>query len=328
MYKLSLIIPIYKVEMYIEECIVSVINQIQPEIQVICINDGSPDDSMNIAKSVVSRYEAPIQQQFLFIDQENKGLSEARNTGLVNALGEYIGFLDSDDKLSPDYIEDILQVINSGNFDIIDFNLITSTGEIRQIRQGDQTTLESVFRAGFWYSCARVFKRNMFDNYRFTPGIYYEDLALTPILYTEAKISTHINKPLYWYRVNADGITLNQSIESNIKTISSFEYVLDQYIKLYIASNNKYYAYALMQSYYLLCTSASLRFSSLESFKIVNKHKLLKRQVISDAFISTDRALKRRVHFFYKYPRTYLTAFNTIYRLLSLKNNLILLLKK
>lgn len=328
MYKLSLIIPIYNVELHIEECIVSVMKQIQPEIQVICINDGSPDNSMNMARSVVRKYRKSIQEQFVFIDQENKGLSEARNTGLVNALGEYIGFLDSDDKLSPDYIENILQVINSGNYDIVDFNLITSTGEIRYIRQGDQTTLESVFRAGFWYSCARVFKRNMFDNYRFTPGIYYEDLALTPILYNEATITTHINKPLYWYRLNMDGITLNQSIESNIKTISSFEYILDQYIKLYIASNNKYYAYVLMQSYYLLCTSASLRFSPLESFKIVNKHKLLKRQVVSDAFISTDRALKRRVHFLYKYPRTYLTAFTTIYRLLILKNNLIVLLKK
>lgn len=317
MYKLSIIIPIYNVELYIEDCLNSLINQIQPEIQVICINDGSPDDSINIAKFLISKCPKSIQKQFLFIDQENQGLSVARNTGLKNALGEYIGFLDSDDKISSEYVKSILKEINTGRFDIIDFNLVTSNGKIQNVRKGNITELDSIFRAGLWYSCTRVFKRSMFDKHEFTPNIYYEDLALTPILYTEAVNTCHINKPLYWYRVNSEGITLNYSLESNQKTIESFEHILNQYIDLYITTNNRYYAYVLMQCYYLLCTSSLLRFNLLESFRIINKHKLLQKNLISKNFLS-DRVLKKRISILYRYPYTSITLFKIIHYLKSL----------
>ena len=88
MYKLSIIIPIYSVEKYIQECLESVLVQLPKNVQVICIDDGSPDNSMEIAKNLVKKYSQEVQEQFLFIHQLNQGLSGARNTGLDYAAGE------------------------------------------------------------------------------------------------------------------------------------------------------------------------------------------------------------------------------------------------
>lgn len=313
MYKISLIIPIYKVEQYIEECIFSVLDQLNDKVQVVFVNDGTPDKSALIAKSIIQSYKSSKEDQILFINQDNQGLSGARNTGLKHSKGEFIGFLDSDDKLSSDYIDTVLKTINMGSFDIIDFNLVTSKGELIKTRQGDITSLESVFRSGLWYTCARVFKKSMFANHYFTSEIYYEDLALTPILYVEASNTFHVKKPLYWYRENADGITLNHSLESNIRTIESFEYILEQYINLYISNRSKYYAYTLMQTYYLLCTSASVRFSPIEAFRIINKYKLTKKEIIPKRFLSKDKTLRKRIYWLYKYPHTYISVFHIIH---------------
>ena len=92
MKKVSVIIPIYNVEDYIEECLVSVLNQTLKEIEIICVDDGTKDSSMEI----VERY-AKEDDRIVIIHRENGGLSAARNTGLEAATGEYVYFLDSDD---------------------------------------------------------------------------------------------------------------------------------------------------------------------------------------------------------------------------------------
>lgn len=305
MYKLSIIVPIFKVESYIQECIESIVDQLQPEIQIICVNDGTPDESAKIACSIIKQLDRKTQNQFLFINQKNQGLSGARNTGLLYATGEYIGFLDSDDKLLPRYIDTILQTMRSGDFDIIDFNLLTSMGELRRIRRGSLSSLESVFRAGLWYSCGRVFKKNLFEKNNFTIGINFEDLALTPILYMEAIKTIHINEPLYWYRINKEGITLNNSSENSNKAIYSFQIILKQYLEIYKSQRNDYWASVTIQTYYLLCTISPL----LKSYKFIETYKPELDKLEFKSNIKKNSMLSKKYYNFYLYPYLYLTLF-------------------
>ena len=98
--KVSIIIPIYNVEEYLEECLKSAVNQSLQEIEIICVNDGTPDNSMDIVK----RY-AAADHRIVIVEKENGGLSSARNAGLQAAKGEYVYFLDSDDYILENAME-------------------------------------------------------------------------------------------------------------------------------------------------------------------------------------------------------------------------------
>src|SRR5690606_39722826 len=98
--KVSIIVPIFNVEKYLKRCIDSLINQSYKKIEIILINDGSEDNSATICKQYAATY-----QQIVYIEQENQGLSGARNTGIKNSTGEYILFVDSDDYIELDAVE-------------------------------------------------------------------------------------------------------------------------------------------------------------------------------------------------------------------------------
>ena len=122
MYSISIIIPIYNVEKYIERCLLSVMNQegYDGDIECILVDDCTPDKSMKIAQTVIERYHGPIRFQILH-NHENQGLSCARNKGLSNAKGDYVFFLDSDDYISEDCIRSLSQqlYLNDGVIDIV-----------------------------------------------------------------------------------------------------------------------------------------------------------------------------------------------------------------
>ncbi len=113
MAKVSVIIPVYNTEKYLKECLDSVINQTFNDIEIICINDGSTDGSLNI----LTEY-ATIDSRIIVITQENKGVSEARNNGMEKAGGEYIMFLDSDDYLYKQACEIAYNSATSNNADV------------------------------------------------------------------------------------------------------------------------------------------------------------------------------------------------------------------
>ena len=308
-YKLSIIIPIYKVENYIEECFNSVLKQLMPEIEVICINDGTPDQSMTIAQSIVSKYSENIQNQFIFINQENQGLSAARNTGIDVAKGEYISFLDSDDMISSFYISTLLKVITEKEYDIIDFDFITSLNQEISIYSECDKGLIGVFRKGEWFAWTRVFNKKFLGKERFTPNIYYEDLCLIPRLYIKSRNIKHISKSLYWYRINPNGITLSNSYEANMKTIESFEMILNFYLAEYngCRDNRKYFLINIIfQVYFLLCVNACRRFS----FKKANYYlKLYK--VVGNIFHLERRNvdINKKIYIFLHFSRLYLALY-------------------
>ena len=105
MYKISVIIPVYNVENYLKRCLNSVLNQTLKDIEIICVNDGSTDDSAQICEEYALKDE-----RFSVFHQENKGVSAARNKGLSLAEGEYICFIDSDDSIKENYLSHLLSL--------------------------------------------------------------------------------------------------------------------------------------------------------------------------------------------------------------------------
>lgn len=310
MYKLTIVIPIYKVEKYIAECLQSVINQIPPNVQIICINDGSPDKSMDITRNLLKKCTQKIQNQFLLIDQENQGLSEARNKGIKLADGEYIGFLDSDDKLLPNYFDLILNIINNESYDIIDFNIESSNGKTIRTREKNTNNLDSVFRSSKWFSWARIIKKHYYLERKFTPNIYYEDLALMPILYLQTSNTFHISKNLYWYRINEEGITLATDNINNVKTVNSLQTILENYIDLYEDILDPYAYSLIIQTYFLLIINVCRRYNFKEATKYIIKYNKVINNLGFKNKKTLIKSLNPKVYAFYVSPFSYLIMYN------------------
>lgn len=303
---LSLIIPIYNTEKFILECLHSILPQLaEAGVELICINDGTTDDAMKLVRKLVENLNVETKVKIILFDQENRGVSEARNKGLELSSGEYIAFIDSDDRIDKKYISEILKCIKRFNPDIIDFNLITSTNKIINVRKGNINSLDSVFKAAAWYNCARVFKKSLINGDQFISGIYYEDLAFFPTLYVKAKNTVYLNKPLYWYRLNSNGITMNLNGSSDIKTINSLEIVSQNFFKLYKDSLNSYFAVAALQSYFLLCVNACRRLGYKDSIYYLKKYE---KEI--NAMKINNCCLSSKLKIFYHYKKNYISLYS------------------
>lgn len=238
---LSLIIPVYKVEQYIAECIESVINQVTSDIEVIIVNDGTPDDSMLVIEKILGQQTSNIRDCFIILHQQNQGQSSARNLALKVAKGEYIAFLDSDDVLSENYLSDLKNTIKKNNVDIVQFKssrFETNTNERKAFDVGlqrngllqlDQNLMIEIFNQSAWFPWLNIYKKELFDGLEFPVGIYYEDAALIPEIFLKAKNIYFLESILYMYRVNFTGSLLNTSSENKKKHVDSFKSILELY---------------------------------------------------------------------------------------------------
>ena len=146
---ISVIVPAYNVEDYLGECLDSIINQTFTDIEIICVNDGSVDSTLDIFNDYASRDE-----RINVISQENKGLSGARNTGLKHAKGKYIYFMDSDDYLEVNALERMYSAAEEKSADIVFFKLINfddGTGEKYQTRYYDMEALSDLKNNSYSY---------------------------------------------------------------------------------------------------------------------------------------------------------------------------------
>ena len=238
---LSLIIPVYKVEHFIEECIQSVIQQVTTEIEVIIVNDGTPDNSMSLIDNILSQQTAAIRERFIIFHQRNQGQSSARNLALQVAKGEYIAFLDSDDVLSEKYLYDLKKVIKKNKVDIIQFKssrFEDNTNELKEFDVGlqkngffqlDENLMIEIFNQSAWFPWLNIYNKELFQGLEFPVGIYYEDAALIPEIFLKAKKIYFLEKVLYFYRCNLTGSLLSTSSENKKKHVESFKSVIDIY---------------------------------------------------------------------------------------------------
>lgn len=230
--KVSVIIPLYKVEEYLPECLDSVVRQTLKDIEVICVNDGSPDRSADIAAEYAQKYE-----YIKVVHKENGGLSSARNFGLDRAQGKYVYFLDSDDFLEPETLEELCEIADADELDIVYFNthLYFENQEVKDknrnyidyyTRKGNYDgvhtgqTMFSMMRRNrefFPSACLQMFRRDMLEenSLRFYNGIIHEDNLFSFQCMIIARRVGYARKAYYHRRMHDDSImTANKSMRN------------------------------------------------------------------------------------------------------------------
>ncbi len=212
----SIIIPIYNVEKYLRDCLDSVLGQTCPDWEAICVNDGSTDESNAILEEYLEK-----DSRFKVINQDNRGLSSARNTGMDNAEGNYILFLDSDDWLGKNALEVLAG--NMGGEDLIcfsgrryfendySFHPADSLSKKQYASGMDYYNDNALQHRDFAFVCVvlRAYRRQfLLENVlRFKEGIYHEDNLFTPLACFYARKVRMIDESLYNYRVRESSIT-------------------------------------------------------------------------------------------------------------------------
>lgn len=227
----SVIIPIYNVQDYIEECLVSVISQTYTNLEIICVNDATKDDSMDI----VHRYAQRDCRICIVNHNVNRGLSAARNSGMEIAKGDYIQFVDSDDVIAENMIELMLEKAKDENLDMVGCQ-IEKFGELytSQTQTALSQTIFDRILSGRELFCEMIetnslvveswrflFKSNFIrgENLIFKEGLICEDIFFTVDAYIFAKKILFLNKKLYFYRQRQGSIMYSQlSSELHVKS--------------------------------------------------------------------------------------------------------------
>ena len=209
---LSIIIPMYKVEPYIERCLISCINQdiSADEYEIICVNDGSPDSSASIARRI-----AEAHSNIKVVDRSNGGLSEARNTGLRIAKGDYVWFVDSDDWIKENCLKKITTICLQRKLDMLQICAADNIEgrNIRRFSYSDEISVfsgKTVLEKNIPYCAPFAVYRRLFliqNNLYFYKGILHEDNEFKPRAYYYANRISSINDIMYYVYQNPNSIT-------------------------------------------------------------------------------------------------------------------------
>lgn len=216
----SIIVPIYNVDKYLEECIESLKNQTYKNLEIILINDGSIDNSEQIC-----RYVAEKDNRIIFINKKNGGAASAKNEGLKVAKGDYITFVDSDDFIEPDMIEYMVNTIKKYDSDIVQCsftNLYKNTEKFKQDTIVEQKISSKDFLELFltkWDSSLfwnKLFKREVIKNVFFKEGRCIDDEFFTYKCVLNSKSIVTSNKIVYNYRMRKSGVMKSESSQKQI----------------------------------------------------------------------------------------------------------------
>lgn len=217
--KISIVIPVYNVEKYLAECLDSCINQTLEDIEIICVDDASPDNSIKI----LEEYQQRDSRIKIIRHEKNKNLGAARNTGLANATGEYIWFVDSDDYIDIKACQILYDAIKEFDVDMLCFSAIQFLDINKERKfyypkhfQGVQINKiyhpKTNWKEINFYNLnvivpGYLIKRNIIQKFRFREGVFYEDQDFTPILMASVNSFCYIPYTAYFYRVNLNSTT-------------------------------------------------------------------------------------------------------------------------
>ena len=288
---LTVVIPVYNVEKYLKRCIESILIQEWKNYDILLVDDGSTDSSPQICDDYAKVYDF-----ISVIHKKNGGLSEARNTGISHAKGDYVYFPDSDDWLEPDAFMALAEVLESQKFDIISFNREFVKGEedtivsdplVTQVYEGKDAFVQMLkhsYITGF--ANDKIYKKSLFidNNISFPKGKYYEDLGTNYKLFLSAENVFATNQKYYHYLIdNPDSITQSWNEQ---KFSDMFEFYKDIFYSDFVRSRLNQEELQTSQLYYvngLIHILASLYKSKLDKkyIDITNqvKQELLKHGV-------------------------------------------------
>ena len=215
----SIIVPVYKVEQYLKRCMDSVLNQTYKNIEIILVDDGSPDN----CPALCDEY-AKIDSRVRVIHKENGGLSSARNVALDSVKGDYVFFVDSDDWMALDTLE-VLNEYLEKDYDMISFQRTYLTEE-KVVEKGEKNPkdmdvsqyIDASFLGRYdFFVTTKIFKTEVFNNVRFLEGRNYEDLEVMHRLFLNMKKVVGLDYFLYYYWKGNEGAITNTITMKNIQ---------------------------------------------------------------------------------------------------------------
>lgn len=216
--KISILVPIYGVERYIERCARSLLSQNYPDIEYVFVDDASPDRSVAILREVLAEY--PGRDVKIVANPRNMGLAATRNVAVDHAMGEYIFHVDSDDYIAPNAIAMLAEKARESGADIVVFDAVFMNGESGRLRRTrfDYASKQDYIRAILWRETrlslwSKLFRRELYRNVRAIPGMNYgEDFYALPQLVYYASRIVKLDAPLYHYIIsNTDAISYSLS---------------------------------------------------------------------------------------------------------------------
>ena len=233
--KLSIIIPVYNVEKYLEICLDAVLRQSFQDFEVILVDDGSTDSSPALCDEAAKR-DARIR----VIHQKNRGLSAARNAGLDIAEGEWIGFIDSDDYPMPEMYEKLLDAAEENHADVALCNYFRVNEEDQKIEQSEtqiskgvlnrEKALRKALNVVFQIACNKVYRRQIFENLRYPTGKFNEDFFLVTEIYSRAQRVACVEDALYAYRVTSGSIMQKKKTLKNYDVVEASDKCFQFYL--------------------------------------------------------------------------------------------------
>ena len=246
---ISVIVPIYNVEKYLNKCIESIINQTYKNLEIILVDDGSPDNCPQICDEYAKK-----DGRIKVIHKENGGLSSARNVGIDVAMGEYLTFIDSDDYVEPNFIEVLYQslVNNDADISMCGINKIQAD-KIQEIIVENQILDKDSFWNFFYYGNGtpigvvawnKIYKKNIFKDIRYPLGKINEDEFVIHKIVDKCNKISITNEALYNY-IQRDGSIIHS--KKSIKNLDVYEALENRLV--YFLDNNMYeLAYAILMS--------------------------------------------------------------------------------
>lgn len=284
---ISVIVPVYNVEEYIEKCLDSIINQTYKNLQIIIVDDGSPDNSGKICDEYAKK-----DNRITVLHKENGGVSFARNIGLQNATGNWVTFVDSDDWIENDYIEQLLIIAKQDNADVVlcGYNRVNNTaGQEINATGGKDTFSQFEYliktlnpQTGFGFCHMKLIKKDRIQNLKFDENLVVgEDALFNMQLSKNIKNAVFYKKALYNYRNNSNSVVKRYDDNYAKKYLESMkkckEYISNNYNDTNIIQN--YYNYV---AYHAMLVAVNYCFHPEN--KIKRKTQLLKEICNYDIF--------------------------------------------
>ena len=233
--EISVIVPVYRVEKYLNDCIDSILAQTFADFELILVDDGSPDNCPALCDAAAAR-----DSRIRVIHQKNRGLSGARNAGLDAAEGEWIAFVDSDDMLLPQALEKAHSTAEKTGADVVLYGF-AFTDENGKVYEGWDTTQydevipqQEIYNRlviGMYQSmCNKLFRRELFDGLRLPEGKKFEDTYTAPRIYERVQKMASIPESLYQYRQVPESI-MHSSY--SVKTLDRVEACYQMFLGMY-----------------------------------------------------------------------------------------------
>ena len=219
--KISIIVPVFNMENYLNRCVKSIINQTYSNLEILLINDGSTDSSLELC-----HHWASLDDRIVVFDKENGGLSDARNYGVKQASGDYIGFVDSDDDIEPSMIEILYEMIKSYKAEKY-LEVLDTKGYLKEYL---------IMHKLFGSVCTKLIRKDIAKKLYFPKGKLYEDTYYSLQLIREAKKYVISDAPMYNYYMRNGSIT-NSSFSPKMLDLAEivddfYDFVLENYSDL------------------------------------------------------------------------------------------------